>query len=157
LNFSKQISSLKSQDGLFYPNLVYGVSTNLSHPEFMKSWLAIIGYIMSCVLIVMHAVFIGNDLMYKMDNVIILAQTIYYFSFVRLLVGRLLAQFYYGWIFSHAGFFPNYFSATIPSDYRELAAPNSYKLATNDSNVIRNAGFSMSLLITFILAFIVIA
>jgi hypothetical protein len=75
----------------------------------MKTWLAIIGQIMSCVLIVMHAVFVGNDLLYKVDNALILAQTIYYFSFVKLLVGKLLAQFYYGWIFAHAGFFPNYF------------------------------------------------
>ncbi len=84
----------------------------------MKTWLAIIGQIMGCVLIVMQAVFVGNDLLYKVDNALILAQTIYYFSFVKLLVGKLLAQFYYGWIFAHAGFFPNYFSETIPYGYR---------------------------------------
>jgi hypothetical protein len=82
----------------------------------MKTWLAIIGEIMSVVIIAMHCVFVGNQLLYKMDNLIILAETIYFFSFVKVLVGDLLAQFYYGWIFSHIGFFPNFFST--PSYYR---------------------------------------
>lgn len=34
--------------------------------------------------------------------------------------------------------------------------PNSYRLLTGDANFIRNAGFSFSLLATFIAAFIVI-
>jgi hypothetical protein len=75
----------------------------------MKTWLAFIGEVMSIVIIVLHVVFIGNDLLYKVDNTLILAQTIYYFSFVQLLVGNVLAQFYYGWIFAHLGFFPNFF------------------------------------------------
>jgi hypothetical protein len=95
-------------------------------------------------------VFIGNNLLYKVDNVLILAQTIYYFSFVQLLVGKLLSQFYYGWIFAHFGFFPNFFKNMIPSNYVELAAPNSYKLATLDANIVRNAGFAFSLLLVFI-------
>lgn len=116
----------------------------------MKTWLAYIGYIMGITLILLHAVFIGNDLLYKMDNVLILAQTIYFFTFVRLLVGKLLAQFYYGWIFAHFGFFPNIFKDNIPSSYIETQAPNSYKLATMDANIVRNAGFSMSILLIFI-------
>jgi hypothetical protein len=75
----------------------------------MKTWLSFIGEVMSIVIIVLHVVFIGNDLLYKVDNTLILAQTIYYFSFVQLLVGNVLAQFYYGWIFAHFGFFPNFF------------------------------------------------
>lgn len=75
----------------------------------MKTWLAYIGYIMGIVLICLHAVFIGNDLLYKVDNTLILAQSIYFFSFVQLLVGKLLAQFYYGWLFAQFGFFPNFF------------------------------------------------
>jgi hypothetical protein len=86
-------------------------------------------------------------LLYKMDNLIILCQTIYYFSFVKILVGKLLAQFYYGWVFSHLGFFKNFF--TTPDSYRENAAPISYKLATTDANFIRNAGYSLSFLIIF--------
>lgn len=112
---------------------------------------------MSWVLIVLHVVFIGNDLMYKVDNILILAQTFYYFSFVQLLVGKLLAQFYYGWIYSHGGFFPNFFNKYVPANYAELDAPNSFKLAVVDSNVIRNAGFSFSLLLIFIGSFIIIA
>jgi hypothetical protein len=122
----------------------------------MKTWLAIIGQIMGCVMIILHAVFIGNDLIYKVDNALILTQTIYFFSFVKLLVGKLLAQFYYGWIYSHAGFFPNFFANKIPSNYVEYAAPNSYKLATLDSNIVRNAGFTMSLLLVFIGCYAVI-
>jgi hypothetical protein len=72
---------------------------------------------MGCVLIALHCVFIGNDLMYKVDNALILVQTVYYFSFVKLLVGKLLSQFYYGWIYAHGGFFPNYFINTIPDGY----------------------------------------
>lgn len=83
-----------------------------------------------------------------MDNLIILVQTIYYFSFVKILVGRLLAQFYYGWIFAHLGFFPNFF--TTPNMYRENEAPISYKLATTDANFIRNAGYSISIFLVFI-------
>lgn len=116
----------------------------------MKTWLSFIGQVMSIVIIVLHVVFIGNDMLYKVDNTLILAQTIYYFSFVQLLVGNLLAQFYYGWIFAHFGFFPNFFEDLIPANYVELAAPSAYKLATLDANVIRNAGFAFSLLIVFL-------
>jgi hypothetical protein len=119
----------------------------------MKTWLAYIGYIMGLTIILLHVVFIGNDLIYKVDNTLILGQTIYFFSFVQLLVGKLLSQFYYGWIFTHFGFFPNFFASTIPSNYVELAAPNSFKLATLDVNIVRNAGFAMSLLIVFIGAY----
>lgn len=83
----------------------------------MRTWLSIIGEIMAWALMLLHVVFIGNDLMYKCDNAIILVQSIYYFSFVKLLVGRLLAQFYYGWIYAHWGFFPNFFAGLIPSGY----------------------------------------
>ena len=75
----------------------------------MKLWLAYIGYVVSIVVIVLHALFIGNDLIYKVDNLLIFIQSLYYFSFVKLLVGKLLAQYYYGWIYAHGGFFPNYF------------------------------------------------
>lgn len=153
LDLSSQLKNLVTENNLAFPNTVYGVSATQSHPEFMKTWLAYIGYIMGLTLILLHVVYIGNDLLYKVDNVLILAQTIYFFSFVQLLVGKLLAQFYYGWIFAHFGFFPNFFSSTIPPRYVELAAPNSYKLATLDANVVRNAGFAFSLLIIFIGAY----
>ena len=109
LNVTDQISNIVSQQGLVLSNTVYGVENAQSHPNFMKTWLAYIGYIMAIVLILLHAVFVGNDLLYKVDNAIILAQTIYFFSFVQLLIGKLLSQFYYGWIFAHFGFFPNFF------------------------------------------------
>jgi hypothetical protein len=34
--------------------------------------------------------------------------------------------------------------------------PNSYRLLTGDANFIRNAGFSFSLIITFLAAFLVV-
>lgn len=153
LNLTDQIKNLVTDSNLVFPNTVYGASASQSHPEFMKTWLAYIGYIMGITLILLHVVFIGNDLLYKVDNAIILGQTIYFFSFVQLLVGKLLAQFYYGWVFTHFGFFPNFFASNIPPNYAELAAPNSYKLATLDANVVRNAGFAFSLLIVFIGAY----
>jgi hypothetical protein len=142
------LANLGSDTGNYFSNTLYGASVSETFPQFRKQWLAIIGEIMSWVIIILQVVFIGNDLLYKADNVIILVQTIYFFSFVQLLVGQLLSQFYYGWIYAHGGFFPNFFS--VPPEYMELEAPNSYKLATLDANVVRNAGFSMSLLLVFI-------
>jgi hypothetical protein len=115
-NLTSSIVKMGSVEGYYPPNLVYGSTAQNTHPEFMKTWLAIIGQIMGVVIVAMHCIYVGNELLYKMDNLIILAQTIYYFSFVKLLVGRLLAQFYYGWIFAHLGFFPNFF--TTPNQYR---------------------------------------
>jgi hypothetical protein len=94
--------------------------------------------------------------LYKVDNSLILAQLLYFFSFVQLLAGKLLSQFYYGWIFAHFGFFPNFFSNTIPASYIELAAPNSFKLNDVDANIIRNAGWAFSLLIIFFSAYALI-
>ncbi len=110
---------------------------------------------MGVVIIVMHCVYVGNELLYKMDNLIILVQSIYFFSFVKILVGKLLAQFYYGWIFAHAGFFPNFF--TIPNGYREDGAPISYKLATLDANFIRNAGFTVSISLVYFVGLALVA
>jgi len=150
LNATGNLQNLASSSNIALSNSVYGVSTSQGHSTFMKTWLAYIGYIMGPVLICLHAVFIGNDLLYKVDNTLILAQAIYFFSFVQLLVGKLLSQFYYGWLFSMFGFFPNFFVKLIPSNYVELAAPNSYKLSTMDANFIRNAGWAISLFLVFL-------
>lgn len=150
LNASGNVQKLASGSNLALSNTVYGVSTGQSHNTFMRTWLAYIGYIMGPVLICLHAVFIGNDLLYKVDNTLILAQTLYFFSFVKLLVGQLLSQFYYGWLFSMFGFFPNFFTSTIPSNYVELAAPNSYKLSTMDANIVRNAGWAFSVFLVYL-------
>ena len=115
------------------------------------------------ILIIIHAVYIGNNLIYKVDNILIFAQTIFFFSFVHLLVGVPIAQFYNGFLWSHWGFFPNYFKGTIPPCYVEGFAetnnhiPNPYKLLTVDANFIRNGGFTFSLLLTFLGVFGIIA
>ncbi len=79
----------------------------------MKTWLAFIGYIMSLTIIILHFIYVGIEYQYKTDNLLILAQTIFYFLYVRLLVGRLLSQFYYGWYYLHAGFLANLFQNQI--------------------------------------------
>ena len=95
---------------MLFPNTIYGTyGSDLTHIDWMKTWLAYIGYLMSIVVILLHAVFIGNELIYKVDNVLIFVQSVFYFIYVKNLVGRLLAQFYWGWSFSHARFLPNFF------------------------------------------------
>lgn len=53
-------------------------------------------------------------------------------------------------------FWPNYFKYTVPSQYEEREAPLSFKLATLDGNFIRNAGFAVSLFLTFLVAWVVV-
>ena len=156
LDASGNLQNTVGSSGITLSNTQYGIKLNQGYNDFRKTWLAFIGYIMGIVLICLHVVYIGNDLIYKVDNTLILAQSIYFFSFVQLLVGKLLSQFYYGWLFSHFGFFPNFFVNTIPSNYIELAAPNSYKLNLGDANIVRNAGWAFSLLLVFLVAHAVI-
>jgi hypothetical protein len=156
LNVTQGLSGTAGSSGVALSSPTYGVQLNQGYNIYRQTWLAYIGYIMSFVIICLHVVYIGNDLMYKVDNTLILAQSIFYFSFVQLLVGQLLSQFYYGWLFAQFGFFPNFFVNTIPSSYIEVAAPNSYKLNNGDANVIRNAGWAFSLLLVFLAAYAVI-
>lgn len=91
--------------------------------------------------------------MYKKDNLIIFAQSIFYFLFVRVLISNPVGQFYYGWNWMHIGFWPNYFNNLIEGT--AFTAP-PYALYNLDASFIRNAGFSLSLLFTFLIAWIVI-
>ena len=59
-NFTSSIAKLGSVEGYFPPNLVYGSTAQNTHPEFMKTWLAIIGQIMGVVVVVMHCIYVGN-------------------------------------------------------------------------------------------------
>ena len=122
----------------------------------MNRWLAYLGYIFSWIIILLHAVYIGNNLLYKVDNLLILAQTYYFFQFINLLTGNYLSQFYYGWRWSHGGFFSNFFSRAIPSGYYDQGAPEPYKLISLDANLLRNAGFSFSLFAVFLAAWLLI-
>lgn len=74
---------------------------------------------MSIAIILLHGIFIGNQLLYKVDNLLIFVQSIFYFSYAKNLIGRLLAQFYFGWSFAHARFLPNLFKGIIPDHYQE--------------------------------------
>lgn len=155
LNMTGQLINFKSQNNLLFPNQVYGTTKSSTHVQFIQTWLAYIGYIMSIVIILLHVVFIGNELLYKVDNVLIFVQSIFYFSFVKNLAGRLLGQFYFGWSFAHARFLPNLFSSIIPDHYYEEKAPPSFKLINIDGNYFRNAGFSLAWSLIFIAIFIV--
>ena len=122
----------------------------------MNRWLAYLGYFFSIFIIILHAIYIGNNLIYKVDNLLILAQTYYFFQFIHILAGNYLSQFYYGWRWSHGGFFPNFFSGQIPTGYFEEGAPEAYKLISFDSNLVRNAGFSFSLFAVFLAAWLLL-
>ena len=123
----------------------------------MNRWLAYIGYIFSWIIIILHAIYIGNGLLYKVDNLLILAQTYYFFQFINLLTGNYLSQFFYGWRWSHGGFFPNFFSSAIPEGYFAESAPEPYKLISLDANLVRNAGFSFSLFAVFLVSWFLIS
>lgn len=166
LDFSKNIKQFSTPSGNRLASSIYGVHANENRIHNIRSWLAIIAYVLSILLIILHSIYVGNHLIYKIDNWLIFAQVLYFFSFVHLLINASVGQFYYGFFWAHFGFFPNYFVGAIPSGYMEgfiknknsnnYDLPNSYRLLTGDANFIRNAGFSFSLLATFIAAFIVI-
>ena len=120
----------------------------------MKTWLAYIGYIMGITILLLHYIFIGLGYLYKVDNLLIFVQSIFYFLYVKLLVGRLLVQFYYGWYYAHGGFLPNLLSSFIPINYMENRAPLSYKLVSLDGNFFRNAGFSLIWMLIYYVIFI---
>lgn len=123
----------------------------------MTRWLAYFGYIFSWFIIILHAVYIGNGLIYKVDNLLVLAQTYYFFQFVNLLAGNTLSQFYYGWRWMHGGYFRSFWFNTIPGGYYEIDAPETYKLTTLDANFIRNAGFSLSMFAVFLVSLAIIS
>jgi hypothetical protein len=61
LNFSQSLSGLVGANSpLTFPNPSYGSIYLLEHTVFMTTWLAYIGYIMAIVVILLHAIFIGN-------------------------------------------------------------------------------------------------
>ncbi len=117
ISLSFPSNSLKTSSGLTLVNPSYGASPGSTHTQWITRWLAILGYVVSSIILLVHCVYVGNGLLYKVDNLIVLAQTVYLFQFVQLLVGNTLAQYYYGWGVMHLTFWPNYFSSAIPSNY----------------------------------------
>ena len=61
-----------------YPtNLYFGMSYGTSRPQNVwKKWVGV-GAVFSIVLLILHILYIGNDVMYKVDNTLILAQTVF--------------------------------------------------------------------------------
>lgn len=117
LDLSKNIKQFSSPDGNRLSSSIYGVSANENRLQNVHSWLAIIAFILSLIMICLHAIYVGNQLIYKVDHYLIFVQSLYYFSFVHLLINSSIAQYYYGFLWSHFGFFPNYFYNTIPPNY----------------------------------------
>jgi hypothetical protein len=61
LNLSQSLTNLTSVDNsIMFPSKVYGTVYLADHTVFMTTWLAYIGYIMAIVIILLHAVYIGN-------------------------------------------------------------------------------------------------
>jgi hypothetical protein len=107
-----------------------------------------IGYLFSVLILATHCLFVGNNLMYKMDNLIIFGQAIFCLLFVRTLSSNPVAQFYYGWNWLHLLFYPNYFLSLL---HGTASSAPPYVLFNLDANFIRNAGSSLSFLLTFFL------
>lgn len=89
-----------------------------------------------------------------MDNIIIFVQTVFYFLFTRIFISNPVAQYYYGFSWAHLNFFPNYFEPEL--NLSEPTVP-PYALYNLDANVIRNAGSSLSLVLTFALVWGVVS
>lgn len=61
LNLSQSVASYTGADApIMFPNKVYGTVYLSDHTAYMTTWLAYIGYIMSIVIMLLHAIFIGN-------------------------------------------------------------------------------------------------
>lgn len=60
LDIKDGILNLTADSDIVFPSKVYGTVYLADHTEFMKTWLAYIGYVMAIVIILLHAVFIGN-------------------------------------------------------------------------------------------------
>jgi hypothetical protein len=149
LNLSGELANIRSASGLYPANSVYGINYETSFRSYIKKWLAGVGYVLSILIILLQCIYVANGIMYKMDNIIIFTQSLFFFLFTQTLIANPLAQFYYGWSWMHLNFFPNYFTPDL--DLSEPTIP-PYALYNLDGNVIRNAGSTLSFLLTFFMA-----
>ena len=154
LNLSGTLPTYHSASNTYPPNSVYGLNAETSYSTFLKKSLALIGYILSLFILLTHCIYVGNQLSYKMDNIIIFCQSIFYFLFVRLLISNPVSQYYYGWSWIHINFYPKYFSTLINAP--ESSTP-AYALYNIDANFIRNAGVSISFALTFIIIWAIVS
>jgi hypothetical protein len=148
LNLSSNLQNFVSVGQNYPADSVYGLNAATSYSTYIKKSLAIVGYILSLLILLTHCIYIGNGLTYKMDNIIIFCQSIFYFLFTRILISNPVGQYYYGWSWIHLNFYPNYFSSLL--SVSEPSTP-AFALYNIDANFIRNAGFSISLMLTFLI------
>ena len=116
LNLSGEIQNYKSLGDTYPANSIYGININTSYSTYIKHSLAYIGYILSLLVLMTHCIYIGNGYTYKMDNLIIFAQTIFYFLFTDIFISNPVSQYYYGWSWMHVNFYPNYFWSLLSPD-----------------------------------------
>lgn len=135
-----------SVGGQYPVNSVYGVNSQSSFSTYIKKWLAGIGYVISLLILITNTIYVANSILYKMDNIIIFAQTTFFFLFQQIWISNPIAQYYYGWSWAHLNFYPNYFT---PELYLSEPTIIPYALYNLDANIIRNSGSSLSLLLTF--------
>lgn len=154
IDTTRSLRSMRSVGGLYPANSIYGIKFGGARNNLIKNDLAFIGYVFSIALLVLWILYIGSDVMYKVDNLMILMQVTYFFLYVRAVIDIGLAQFYYGFRYSHFGFFPNLFRSTMPANYAEYA-PVAYRLIDIDGNITRGAGYSFAVLIIFIAGYLV--
>ena len=152
LNLSGVVQNYVSVNGNYPAATVYGVSSDTSFRAYLGRDYVWIGYIFSLIILATHCVYVGSNYMYKMDNLIVFCQAIFYFLFVRILSSNPVAQFYYGWNWLHLLFYPNYFSLEGTAS----SAP-PYVMFNLDANFIRNAGSSLSFLLTFFFLWLIIS
>jgi hypothetical protein len=69
--------TLVSTKNTYPANLHFGMTYGTSRPQTVwKKWVGV-GSVFSIILLLLHLIYIGNDVMYKVDNTLILAQTIF--------------------------------------------------------------------------------
>ena len=154
LNLSGAIQTYKSVKNHYPANSVYGINSETSYLTYIKHSLAYIGYILSIAVLMTQCVYVGNGLTYKMDNFIILTQSIFYFLFTDVFISNPVSQYYYGWSWMHLKFFPNFFWSLLSADEKTIPP---YALYNVDANFIRNAGGSISLLLTFAITWLIVS
>jgi len=93
IDVTPTLRAMRSVDNLFPADSLYGVKYGDTRNNLIKHDLALFGYIYSIAALVLLVVYVGNDIMYKVDNLIILMQVIYFFLYVRAVIDIGLAQF----------------------------------------------------------------
>jgi|JI6StandDraft_1071083.scaffolds.fasta_scaffold02052_23 hypothetical protein len=83
LNLSSVLRDLVSTKKSYFANTLFGVQVGNSYKESLSQSMYFFGIAISALALCMHGLYIGNGLLYRADNTIILLQTIYLFIYYR--------------------------------------------------------------------------